>query len=469
MASRGASDRLQQPSAHLQPAIEQQPRAGDSAVEHYLQEFAAFAGAVKGEPARITALRREAIGRFGELGFPSMKNEDWHFTSVAPISSRTFRTQLPDGGLAVTQRDLDVFEFGHPEWPVLAFVNGRFAPALSSGASMPAGTTLQSLRSAIESGNDTIEQWLGQIADHRTAAFTALNTAFFSDGAVLRVGRNIALDVPIHLVFISGGVDTVSHPRNLIVLEQGAAAAVIETYVSFGSDVSFTNAVTEIRIGDGARLDHVKVQRESAAAFHVGTSDARQGRDSTYHSFSYATGAELSRTNIYTVLDGEGGHATLHGLYMAEGAQHVDHQTRIEHAQPNCTSHEVYKGVLDGRSHGVFNGKVYVRPEAQKTDGKQSNNNLLLSPNARIDTKPQLEIFADDVKCTHGATVGRLDENALFYFRSRGIAEDRARTLLTYAFAAEVIEEIELEPVRTELERLVLARVGESQAELPTA
>lgn len=468
MASRGASDRPQQPTAHLQPAIEQ-PRVSDSAVEHYLQEFAASAGSLSGESARVTALRREAIGRFGELGFPSMKNEDWHFTSVAPISSRTFRTQSPDPGTAVTQGDLDVFEFGHPEWPILAFVNGRLAPDLSTDRQMPAGATLQSLRSAIDSGDETVERWLGQIADHRSAAFTALNTAFFSDGAVLRVGRNVALDVPIHLVFISGGADTVSHPRNLIVLEDGAAAAVIETYLSFGSDVSLTNAVTEIRIGDGARLDHVKVQRESLAAFHVGTSDARQGRDSAYHSFSYATGAGLSRTNIYTVLDGEGGHATLHGLYMAEGEQHVDHQTRIEHAQPNCTSHEVYKGVLDGRSHGVFNGKVYVQPEAQKTDGKQSNNNLLLSPDARVDTKPQLEIFADDVKCTHGATVGRIDENALFYFRSRGIAEAKARTLLTYAFAAEVIEEIELEPVRTELERLVLARVGESPAELPAA
>jgi Fe-S cluster assembly protein SufD len=469
MARRGAADRPQQITAYPQVPVEQQPRVSDPSVEHYLKEFAAVSGVRVGEPARVTALRREAIGWFAELGFPSMKNEDWHFTSVAPISSRAFRMPSPDAGTAVTQGDLDVFEFGHPEWPVVTFVNGRLVPALSTGRAMPAGVTLQSLRAAIDAGDEAVERWLGKITDHRSAAFTALNTAFFTDGAFLRVGRNAALDVPVHLVFISSGADTVSHPRNLIVLEQGAAAAVIETYLSFGDEVSLTNAVTEISIGEGARLDHVKVQRESLVAFHVGTSDARQGRDSAYHSFSYATGAELSRTNIYTLLDGEGGHATLHGLYMAEGAQHIDHQTRIEHAQPNCTSHEVYKGVLDGRSHGVFNGKVYVQPEAQKTDGKQSNNNLLLSPDARVDTKPQLEIFADDVKCTHGATVGRLDENALFYFRSRGIAEQRARTLLTYAFAAEVIEEIELEPVRTELERLVLARVGESPAELPAS
>ncbi len=465
----GMTDRPPQITAYPQTAVEKQPRVSDSSVEHYLREFADFAASLSGEPARVTALRREGIARFGELGFPTMKNEDWHFTSVAPVSARSFNMPADGPAPVVTQSDLDVFEFGHPEWPILAFVNGRLAPDLSTATQLPAGTTLQSLRAAIDAGDDTVELWLGRITDHRSAAFTALNTAFFTDGAMLHVGKNVALDKPIHLVFISAGADVAAHPRNLIVLEQGAAAAVIETYLSFGQEASLTNAVTEIRIGDGARLDHVKVQRESTAAFHVGTSDARQGRDSSYQSFSYATGAELSRTNIYTVLDGEGAHATLHGLYMVEGSQHVDHQTCIEHAQPNCTSYEVYKGVLDGRSHGVFNGKVYVRPEAQKTDGKQSNNNLLLSPDARVDTKPQLEIFADDVKCTHGATIGRLDENALFYFRSRGIPEPRARILLTYAFAAEVIEEIELEPVRTELERLVLARVGESTAELPTA
>ncbi|CAN5322219.1 Fe-S cluster assembly protein SufD [soil metagenome] len=469
MVRHGPIDRPQQITAYPQTPVEQPPAVSDSSVEHYLREFAGFARSLGNEPARVTALRREAICLFGELGFPTMKNEDWHFTSVAPISARLFHVPLAGTRAPVTRSDLDVFQFGHPEWPVLVFVNGRLDQDLSTATPLPAGATLQSLRTAIDADDETVARSLGQITDHRHAAFTALNTAFFTDGAVLHVGKNVSLDVPIHLVFISGDPDTVSHPRNLIVLEQGASAAVIETYLSFGDAVSLTNAVTEIRIGDGARLDHVKVQRESTSSFHVGTSDARQGRDSAYHSFSYATGADLSRTNIYTVLDGEGSHATLHGLYMVEGTQHVDHQTRIEHAQPNCTSYEVYKGVLDGRSHGVFNGKVYVRPEAQKTDGKQSNNNLLLSPDARVDTKPQLEIFADDVKCTHGATIGRLDENALFYFRSRGIAEARARILLTYAFAAEAIEEIELEPVRTELERLVLARVAESPAELPTA
>jgi Fe-S cluster assembly protein SufD len=250
----------------------------------------------------------------------------------------------------------------------------------------------------------------------------------------------------------------VMYPRNLIVLDRNAKATVLETYASVGDAHYFTNAVTEVAIGDGATLTHIKLQRESARAFHVGTIDVRQARDSHYVSFSFGTGASLSRSNIYTVLGGEGCGATLNGLYMLGGDQHMDHQTRIDHAEPNCYSREVYKGVLDGTSHGVFNGKVYVRPAAQKTDGKQTNNTLLLSDKAQVDTKPQLEIFADDVKCTHGATVGRLDETALFYMKSRGVNREFARRLLTYAFAADVIETIEIEAVRDELEQLTLER-----------
>jgi Fe-S cluster assembly protein SufD len=225
----------------------------------------------------------------------------------------------------------------------------------------------------------------------------------------------------------------------------------------------FTNAVTEITLEDGARLDHYKIQRESESAFHVGTVQVRQERNSELHSFSFAVGGALARTNIYTSLDGDAATCTLNGLYLTDGTQHIDNQTSIEHIAPNCPSHELYKGVLDGRSHGVFNGKVYVHPEAQKTDGKQSNNNLLLSPTARIDTKPQLEIFADDVKCTHGATVGRLDDVAMFYLNSRGIGPETARMLLTYAFAADVLETIPLEPVKKELERIVLSRFADSR------
>jgi Fe-S cluster assembly protein SufD len=250
----------------------------------------------------------------------------------------------------------------------------------------------------------------------------------------------------------------------LIVVERNARATVIEQYVGADNTAYFTNAVTEIAVADGATLNHYKLQREGDSAIHVGTIDVRQGRDSHFNSFSFAIGADLSRTNIYTLLGGEGCGCTMNGLYMLDRKQHGDHQTRIEHAEPNCFSREIYKGILDDEAHGVFNGKVYVHPVAQKTDGKQTNNTLLLSERAKIDTKPQLEIFADDVKCTHGATIGRIDETALYYMKSRGISHDTARKLLTYAFAADVLETIELEPLRDGLEGLTLERYAGVEA-----
>ncbi len=424
----------------------------ETAVHHYLEAFEGLDGS---EAARIRELRRNAMDRFVGLGFPTMKNEDWHYTSVAPIAARSFtRTSFPS---PVPAGEIDplLFDSG---WPRLVFVDGWFAPELSS---LPerAGVEVSTLSATLTGGNDVAQ--LGVIADHETVAFTALNTALMQDGAVIRIGANVEIDTPVHLVFVSAQPVplSVSFPRNLLVLERGARATVIESYVGLRDESYLTVPVTEISLGEGAKLEHIKVQNESTSAFHVATIQARQERDSELHSFSYAAGSELSRTNVYTLLDGPGSSCTMNGMYMVSGLQHVDHQTRIEHAQPNTTSREVYKGILDGHSHGVFNGKVYVRPEAQKTDGKQSNNNLLLSDHARVDTKPQLEIFAADVKCTHGATVGRLDEMALFYMKSRGLDPEQARTLLIYAFAADVLEEIPVKAVRDSLEAAVFARV----------
>ena len=271
-----------------------------------------------------------------------------------------------------------------------------------------------------------VERYFGGLAGSQGHAFTELNTAFVADGAAVVLRGDVKLSRPIHLLFVAdeSAAGALVSPRNLIVLEHHAEATVVESYVSLGDAAYLTNAVTEVYVGEGARLRHYKIQRESTSANHVGSSYAHQDRDSHYEAFSFATGGDLSRTNFATILDGPGAHATLNGLYMSSGDQTVDHQTRIEHAKESCTSHEIYKGVLDGESHAVFNGKVFVRPEAQKTDGKQSNNNLLLSDRARVDTKPQLEIFADDVRCTHGATVGRLDSTAMFYLKSRGIGEE---------------------------------------------
>jgi len=428
-------------------------------IQAYREDFAAFSANGGGSPEWIAPLRLSAFDRFVTLGFPTMRNEDWHFTSAAAIAEREFRMMLTPGG-EVKAADLVPFTFGHPEWPTLVFVNGRFAPDLSNVDALPAGVRVMELARAWRESPDILRRHLTKFAVYDDQSFTALNTAFMYDGAVVHIEANRSVDKPIHLLFVSDALAAkgVSHPRNLIVAEHHTDVTILESYVALGDATYFTNAVTEVAVEDAATVRHYRIQRESTRAFHIGTTQAHQARDSHYISFSFATGAALSRTNIYTTLDGPGGGSTLNGLYMVDGEQHVDHQTRIEHAQPNCFSREVYKGILDGASHGVFNGKVYVHPIAQKTDGKQSNNNLLLSDKARIDTKPQLEIFADDVKCTHGATVGRIDELALFYMKSRGIGARMARRLLTYAFAAEVLEQIELEPVRQRLEEMTLKR-----------
>ena len=444
-----------------------------SSIDVYGQEFERLPAV----PGWLRNLRQRGLSRFQALGFPTTRNEDWHFTSVAPIAERSFRLASVAGradreegsdrressrrkadvvnSIGARAADVARFGFGETSWHTMVFLNGTFSEDLSSW--LDGSVLVTSLSHAIDAGNPILEKYLGKIASFEQHTFTALNTAFIADGAVIEVPTETVVEQPIHLVFISDG-EGVSHPRNLIVAGSHSRATVIESYVSLRDGSYFTNAVTEIAVGEGAHVDHYKLQRESENAFHVGTVQAREERDGRFHSFSFAVGGSLARTNIYTSLNGDAATCTLNGLYLTDGSQHIDNQTSIEHIAPNCPSHEIYKGVLDGRSHGVFNGKVYVHPEAQKTDGKQSNNNLLLSPTARVDTKPQLEIFADDVKCTHGATVGRLDELAMFYLNSRGIGPDTARTLLTYAFAADVLETIELEPLRKQLEKMVLVR-----------
>lgn len=429
-------------------------------IDAFLQGFERFSangGAVA--PDAVRALRLSAITRFETLGFPTTRNEDWHFTSVSPIAEGGFAPLTKASG-AVDAAMLAPFDFAAAGWHTLVFVNGRHDAALSGGAMLPDGVRVLPLAQAYDELPLLVEQHLGQIANFDASSFTALNTAFINDGAVVHVAHDVEVSQPIHLLFVSdaSAAQATASPRNLIVIDRHAKATVIESYAGLTDDRYFTNAVTEAVIGDGATLTHLKLQRESSRAYHVGTLDVRQARDSHLFSFSFATGAALSRTNIYTELRGEGCGATLNGLYLGDHDQLIDHQTRIEHVEPNCYSRELYKGILDGASHGVFNGKVYVHPEAQKTDGKQTNNTLLLSERAQIDTKPQLEIFADDVKCTHGATVGRLDETSLFYMKSRGINARTARELLTYAFAADVLETIELAEVREGLEAATLRR-----------
>ncbi|HUO51409.1 MAG TPA: Fe-S cluster assembly protein SufD [Gemmatimonadaceae bacterium] len=434
-----------------------------STIASYRAQYEAFAangGAAA--PAWLRDARRGAIARFEALGWPTPKDEDWHFTNPAPIAEAELRPLHGATAGAVTAAALAPFAFG-AAWPTIVFVNGRYRADLSR-LDAGAGVRVMELARAWREMPAEIEQHLTRIAPYDAQAFTALNTAFAHEGAVVHFAADAAPETPVHLLFASdaGAHDGVAHLRNLIVAERGASGAVVESWVGLAGVRQLTNAVTEVHVGAGATLRHVKVQRESDQALHVHTVQAAQERDSHFVSFSFASGAALSRTNIYTLLGGRGAGATLNGLYMVDGEQHVDHQTRIEHLAPDCFSRELYKGIMAGASHGVFNGKVYVHPEAQKTDGKQTNANLLLSERARVDTKPQLEIFADDVKCTHGATVGRLDQMALFYLESRGIGAELARRLLTHAVAADVLETIEIAPVRESLEALSLARYAGS-------
>jgi Fe-S cluster assembly protein SufD len=416
----------------------------------YVEQFARVRGPA--EPAWRTALRERGAARFAEAGFPTLRDEDWRFTDVSPIAKATFAPA--PAAAAVSAGAIAPFAFG-TEGVRLAFVNGRFAPSLSLRPGLPAGVTVAPLSEA--AGSDLVARRAGTLAPVELTPFVALNAALHGDGAVVHVPAGTALEPVVHLLFIAGpdAAGTMAHPRNLVLVERGASARVVEHYVSLSGDEYFVNAATEVELGDNAELTHYQVQRQGPRAFHVAAIGARQGRDSRYHGFNASVGGRIGRNDVRAVFAGPGGECTLNGLYLTRGDQLIDNHTAIEHREPNCGSRELYKGVLAGRSHAVFNGKVLVTPEAQKTDGKQTNRNLMLSDGAKVDTKPQLEIFADDVKCTHGATVGRLEQLPLFYLESRGIGRVLGEKILTYAFAAEVLQGLTVDPVRAQLEALV--------------
>lgn len=432
----------------------------------YLKELGSLAtGATAESPEWLESIRRVARDRFARTGFPSAREEEWRFTPVTPIAQASWRP--PSGGAeGITRKQVAPFVFGHAEWCTLIFVNGEYVPGLSSPGNLPQGVIASTLSEALGRDGELVRRHFGRYAVVEDSPFTALNTAFFRDGGFVHVPAGVDLTLPINLVFVTSdkSAGAVFHPRNLIVIERNARASVVESYVTLAPGARYwTNPVTEVWSGANSWVEHTRIQRESEAAYHVATTQAEVSRDSHYRSFSMAMGAALARHNLNARLADQYSEALLYGLYITHGEQLVDNHTVLYHDHPNCHSWEVYKGILDGRSRAVFNGKVMVKAEAQKTDAKQTNRNLVLSDFAKVDTKPQLEIFADDVKCTHGATVGQLDEVALFYAQSRGLPADEARRLLTYAFAAEVIEEVALEPVRVELNRLLLQRLDEGR------
>jgi Fe-S cluster assembly protein SufD len=408
-------------------------------------------------PAWLRRLRKTAAMRFDKLGFPGPRNEDWRFTSVAPLLQVPFRLAPPAAG-GVEAATLAPHTFA--DSVQLVFVNGRFAPGLSSLAHLPEGVAVTSLARALRERPAALEPHLARHARHDEQPFIALNTAFLWDGAFLSVGQEVILERPVHLVFVSTSAaePVMSFPRALVVAEAGSRLTLVQSFLGQEKDVYFSNSVTEVVVGDGAVVDHYKLVRESLTGFHVGALQVALGQRSKFTSHFITLGGGWVRNEARAIFAGENAECTLNGLYLASGKQHIDNHTVIDHAKPRCASHELYKGILDGQAHGVFNGKIYVRPDAQKTDAKQTNQTLLLSDDAIIDTKPQLEIFADDVKCTHGATVGQLDADSIFYLRSRGIDRETARALLTYAFANDIVQRIAIEPVRARLEEGLLAR-----------
>ena len=413
-------------------------------------------------PPWLEDLRRLAIDRFDAVGFPSSKEEEWRFTQLAPITRTRFRPAGREVQSRLIADAVHEFGFGREALCELVFVNGHLNPQLSHFGKLPRGVSVLGLREALESEPQFLRQHLAKYAKIDVNPFVALNTGSLRDGVVIHVARGAAVEQPIHLLFLSSASHepTASHPRVLAVLEENTQFSVVESYCGVGDGVYLTNAVTEIVAAADSRLDHCKLQQESIHAYHLATMQVELNRSADFVSHSASVGGRITRNDLNVVMAGEHAHATLNGLVLIGGEQHVDNHTLLDHAAANCPSHELYKHVLDGKSTGVFKGKILVRPGSQKTDSKQTSKTLLLSDDADMNSQPALEIYADDVKCTHGSTTGPVDEEQVFYLRSRGVGLDAARHLLTYAFAADITRRIKIEPVRRRLENFMAAQHG---------
>jgi len=414
-------------------------------------------------PEWLRSVRAEALRKFESVGLPTTKDEEFKYTPLRALHETDF---APAYGSTIARAEVEKTTLGKFEAITLAFVNGEYSPELSTQQILGKGVVIAPLseawaHTAVEQHLTkvaTLESSLGSTNDER---FVHLNTAYLGDGAFVFIPKGVASEHPIHLLFVSREDHGAfaAHPRTLIVLEDAAQAKIVESYVGLGGTY-FTNAVTEVVVGHQSNLEHVRFQDETRESIHIGAAYVTQAADSVYTSNNFTTGAATARLDLNSNLTGEHTETWLNGAYVGNGEQILDNHTRIDHRMPNCNSFEVYKGILDEKAQGVFNGKIFVYEDAQMTDAKQTNQAILLAPTAAVNTKPQLEIFADDVKCTHGATVGQLREDAMFYLRARGIPAQEARALLVYAFAAEVLEKITIEPVRVALEQALFAKLN---------
>ena len=429
--------------------------------DRYLSDFQAFERRLdSNDPAWLHTIRQHALARFTELGFPTARrgNEKWKYTSVVPIANSSFAYPFDldlDDTLAAEIRQVAPWD---DSWVNLVFVNGRFSEALSTRPTLANGARVGNLSAATLVDGDLAQKHLAQHASVEDDAFTALNTAFLNDGAFVQVPEGDVLQAPVHILYVNkDGVNpTVSHPRTLVVAAPHSKLTIIESYVSVSRSRCFTNAVTEIVVGDGAEIEHHRLLGDSPDGFHVGTTRVYQGQDSVFSSSSFSKGMSLGRNDLLVLLDGPGSSCFLRGLYMTSDSQHIDNYINIDHAKPNTTSRLYYKGILDGNSKAVFGGTVLVRQGAQKADSHQSDKNLLLSEDAEVDSKPSLLIYADDVKCGHGATAGNIDQDTLFYMRSRGLDLATVSHLLIRGFASEIIETVKVDAFLGYLDRVFL-------------
>ncbi len=436
-------------------------------VQRYLDLFSRFSTSQgRDDNLPMHALRSSAIARFSERGFPSQADEDWKYTNTNPIIQTPF--------IFPEEMTNDVFDqenfAGHSYISScsarLVFVDGKLSPGASHFTNATGGLIITSLAQAFHAHEDLVLSYLDTRSRESRSAFGDLNTAFLSDGAFVFVPKRTFVEEPIHLIFLSSKSDDLlaTNPRVLLIADEGAGVTLVETHATTGEHASFSNAQTEMFIDANASVEHYAIQDHNNASYHTGNLHVVQSRNSRCVSHSFILGGALVRNDVTFVLEGEGCEASLNGLALTHGSQHADSHTTIDHAAPQCASHEHYKYIANGKSRGVFNGKIIVRKDAQKTDARQSNNNLILSDEASIDTRPQLEIFANDVKCTHGATIGRLDEEALFYLKSRGIGESDARDILIRAFADEIVERVSIASLREYLHKRIQAGVRNGTA-----
>ncbi|MFQ5586155.1 MAG: Fe-S cluster assembly protein SufD [Thermodesulfobacteriota bacterium] len=431
----------------------------EGAVDHYIKQYTEAKGWLPGgRTPWISALREEALDALTSTGFPGKKVEEWKYTNIAPLTKRPFAlTRNGDQGVEI--KGLRPWSF--PDLPChrAVFVNGHFSSNLSHLDNLPAGVEVTTLARILQERPEVVEKVLYRSGYDKSKAFMALNSALMTDGAVIILDDNVSAP-PLHLLFVTdSGEERATFIRNIIIGGRGSEGTIIESYAGPEGASYFTSTVTDLVAERNARIEHLKVQQESSHAYHIGALKADQHRDSTFVSHSISLGAALARTDINSALNEEGARCFLNGLYLARDSQHVDHHTRVDHVKPRCRSEELYKGVIGGRARAVFNGKIVVRENAVKTDACQSNRNLLLSKEGHVDTKPEFEIYADDVQCTHGATVGQLEEEALFYLRSRGIDEERARHILVCAFVDDILAHIKPEALRTRIGEFVTARL----------